>query len=129
VQDLIDEARAAAEQSYSPYSSFRVGAAVLCTDGSVVRGCNVENASYGLTICAERCALFAAVAQGKHAAALAVTCPDGDQSTPGTLMPCGACRQVIEELLIAGGRIFVDGVGEFSKADLLPHPFVLKGSV
>jgi cytidine deaminase len=123
---LITAARQAALNSYSPYSNFAVGAAVLCTDGTVIEGCNVENASYGLTICAERNALFAAVALGhRQMPAIAVTCPDGDKASPNTLMPCGACRQVIVELLADDGVVIVDHVGVFTKTDLLPLAFVL----
>jgi cytidine deaminase len=80
--------------SYSPYSKFRVGALLLGTDGSYYTGTNVENRSYGLTVCAERAALFSAVAQGKRSyRALFVVCPDAEYAVP----PCGACRQVISE--------------------------------
>lgn len=90
---LVAVARAARAHSYSPYSHFAVGAALLCADGSIVSGCNVENASYGLTICAERNAVFQAVAQGKRDfQALAVV---GSGSTP--VWPCGACLQVLAE--------------------------------
>jgi cytidine deaminase len=93
-QALREAARAAAGGSYSPYSRFRVGAALLCTDGSVVTGANVENRSYGLTCCAERSAIFAAVCSGKRRfLALAVFTPDSQEAVP----PCGACRQVISE--------------------------------
>jgi cytidine deaminase len=95
-EDLIKEARKAAETSYSPYSSFRVGAALLCSDGSVYRGTNIENRSYGLTICAERSAFFAAVSDGKKAfKALSIHSPDAEYPLP----PCGACRQVITEFV------------------------------
>jgi len=88
---LIRRALAARERAYAPYSRYRVGAALLCADGSVVEGCNVENASYGLTVCAERVAVFAAVASGRTAfVALAVATSEG-------AAPCGACRQVLRE--------------------------------
>jgi cytidine deaminase len=124
---LVGEARAAAPAAYSPYSKFRVGAAVACADGSVVRGCNVENASYGLAMCAERTALFAAVAAGhtprRDVLALAVSCPDADPGDLATLMPCGACRQVIHELLGPEALVVVDGAGTYRVADLLPWAF------
>jgi cytidine deaminase len=86
----------AAEASYSPYSRFRVGAALLCSDGSVVTGTNVENRSFGLTTCAERNALTAAVGAGKRRfAMIAVATPDADYP----VSPCGACRQVLSEFL------------------------------
>ncbi|GIW05361.1 MAG: hypothetical protein KatS3mg060_0166 [Dehalococcoidia bacterium] len=92
-QRLVDEARAARHASYSPYSGFAVGAAVLGTSGRIFRGTNVENASYGLTICAERAAVFSAVSAGERAIeAVAIVTP----APPAT--PCGACRQVLWEL-------------------------------
>jgi cytidine deaminase len=90
---LEKSARAAAKKSYSPYSKFPVGAAVLAGSGKTYAGCNVENASYGLCNCAERTAIFSAVAAGeKKITAVAVFTP-----TPEPTMPCGACRQVINE--------------------------------
>jgi cytidine deaminase len=123
---LLAAARAAAEHAYVPYSSFRVGAAVLTSDGVVIPGCNVENASYGLANCAERTALFSAVAGGhRDLVALAVSCIDGDVSQPATLMPCGACRQVIAELLADDAPIYIDGFGVTTIAGLLPDAFRL----
>ncbi len=90
---LEKAARLAAKKAYAPYSRFRVGAAVLTGTGKIFTGCNVENASYGLCNCAERTAIFTAVAAGeKEIAAIAVYTP-----TPATTPPCGACRQVINE--------------------------------
>ena len=90
---LEKSARAAAAASYSPYSKFRVGAALLAGSGKVYAGCNVENASYGLCNCAERTAIFTAAAAGERdVVAIAVYTP-----TPAPTMPCGACRQVINE--------------------------------
>jgi cytidine deaminase len=92
--DLFDKAMEAASRAYAPYSNFHVGAAVLCTDGEIFTGANVENRSYGLTICAERSAIAAAVSAGKlDFTALAVATPDSNGPVP----PCGACRQVISE--------------------------------
>lgn len=91
---LLASAHSAKEHAYSPYSGFKVGAAVLTHDGTVISGCNVENASYGLTMCAERTALFSAVAKGYKPGdikAIAITASSDDFS------PCGACRQVINE--------------------------------
>ncbi len=125
--ELLAAARAAAEHAYCPYSRFRVGAAVLA-GGKIYHGCNVENASYGLTICAERNAVFAAVAAGvTRIEAVAVACPDAPAASPAAYrMPCGACRQVIAEFANAKTRVFIDGVGHFNLDELLPHPFVLR---
>ena len=93
LQELIRRAQAAAAHAYSPYSRFAVGAAVLTEEGRIFSGCNVENASYGLTICAERNAIFQMAAEGgRKIRALVVYTP-----TPVTATPCGACRQVIHE--------------------------------
>ncbi|MCK5005797.1 MAG: cytidine deaminase [Spirochaetia bacterium] len=94
MSDLFDAARRAAECSYSPYSHFRVGAALLCKDGTVFTGTNVENRSYGLTNCAERSAIFTAISAGKKEfQAIAIFTPDSEQA----VAPCGACRQVLSE--------------------------------
>jgi cytidine deaminase len=91
--DLIDAAKKARSQAYAPYSKFAVGAALLTKSGRIITGCNVENLSFGLTICAERAAVFTAVALGeKDFEAIAVV---ADSMTPVT--PCGACRQVLAE--------------------------------
>jgi cytidine deaminase len=90
---LFAAAERARTQAYAPYSKFRVGAAVLMEDGSIVSGCNVENASYGLGVCAERNALAFAVLQGKRKLQAAAIVADGQEPCP----PCGACRQVMFE--------------------------------
>ena len=122
--DHARPARAAARarrRAYAPYSRFPVGAAVLTTDGMSYTGCNVENASYGLTLCAERVAIHTAVAQGRRrVTALAVAGPAG-----ATLMPCGACRQVMDEfgvqtVILASAR---GAPAIVSLSDLLPWPF------
>lgn len=93
---LAEKAREIAEKAYAPYSNFRVGAALLCDDGSIVTGVNVENRSYGLAICAERNAITTGITQGKHHfVALAISTPDS--SSP--VGPCGACRQVLSEFM------------------------------
>src|SRR5438067_1511835 len=108
---LLEAARGVATAAYCPFSKFRVGAAVLA-NGEIFRGVNIENQSFGLTICAERVAIFNAVAAGHQAiAAMVVTCPDASESTaPATRMPCGACRQVIAEFASPDTLIIVDGV-------------------
>ena len=93
-EKLISAATQAALKAYAPYSNFRVGAAILADDGKIYTGVNVENRSYGLTICAERNAIFHAVAMGmKSIKAVAIFSPDSEDPLP----PCGACRQVITE--------------------------------
>ena len=120
-EDLMSMARQAALRAYAPYSHFRVGAALEDAQGMRYAGCNVESASYGLTICAERAAVFNAVSAGANRPfrALAVTCLDGACS------PCGACRQVILEHFLRDAHIYVDQLGEFTPDQLLPHGFQL----
>jgi cytidine deaminase len=92
-QAMLEAARSAAERAYCPYSRFRVGAAVLTDAGAIAAGCNVENASYGLTICAERNAVFRAVGEGaRRLVAVAIYTPTAQPTAP-----CGACRQVLNE--------------------------------
>jgi cytidine deaminase len=93
---LIEEARVARELAYTPYSNFKVGAALACKDGRVFRGCNVENASYGLCNCAERTAFFSAIAHGYKPGDFSALAVIGE--TDGPIAPCGACRQVTLEL-------------------------------
>jgi cytidine deaminase len=119
---LIDRAIKAKRHSYSPHSNFRVGAAILSEDGTIFSGCNIENSSFSLTICAERTAIFKAISEGhKKFTAIAIT-SDLKQEIP----PCGACRQVLFDL---AGNIDVIMVGNKKSikicklADLLPIPF------
>jgi len=105
---LFLEARKIAERAYAPYSKFRVGAALLCEDGSIVTGVNVENRSFGLTICAERNSITAAVALGHiRFLALAISTPDSVEPVG----PCGACRQVISEFMQPGAPVRFSGSG------------------
>ncbi|MCW5937695.1 MAG: cytidine deaminase [Fimbriimonadaceae bacterium] len=120
-------AKEAATHAYAPYSRFPVGAAAMAEDGTVFAACNVENASYGLTVCAERAALFAMVASGRKVVrALALFTP-----TPGPVSPCGACRQVLAEFIPPGAACPVllscDGGADVltEAAELLPHQFRL----
>jgi cytidine deaminase len=118
---LIDAARGAQAQAYAPYSSFRVGAALEGLDGAVFTGCNVESASYGLTICAERAAVAFAVARGVRQFRRIVIVTDSDPPAS----PCGACRQVLAEF---GLELEVWAVGPqqrltWTLAELLPHAF------
>lgn len=121
IQKLINRAVVARDKTYSPYSLFGVGAALLCEDGSIYEGCNIENASYGLTNCAERTAIFKAVSEGQTKfKALAVVA-----DTEGPCAPCGACRQVISEFGIP--RIIMANLrGDYTVVDLeglLPFRF------
>lgn len=127
-RDLIERAFEVAGNSYSPYSHYKVGAALLAKDGRVFCGTNVENASYGLTNCAERSAIFAAVADGcREFEALAVVA-FGD-SVPS---PCGACRQVMAEFCSADFRVIIavrgdsgERMEDYTLGELLPHSFSL----
>jgi cytidine deaminase len=122
---LLKKARAAKCNSYSPYSKFSVGAAVITQDGKVFCGTNVENASYGLSLCAERVAIFNAISSGsKEILAIAVTCPESHKES--SLMPCGACLQVIAEFSSTKTTIIIDHVGEFKLTELLTKPFNIK---
>ncbi len=121
IQKLIDRAIVAREKTYSPYSHFGVGAALLCEDGAIYEGCNIENASYGLTNCAERTAIFKAVSEGHTKfKALAVVA-----DTEGPCAPCGACRQVMAEFkipLIIMGNL-MGNIKIVTMEELLPFSF------
>jgi cytidine deaminase len=122
---LIEAATAALRAAHAPYSKFRVGAAVRTSDGRVFAGCNVENASYGLSICAERVAIFNAVSQGAREIAAIAVCTEGDEPAP----PCGACRQVIAEFARDPTTIVLTNTSGRTTmttlAELLPRPFRL----
>jgi cytidine deaminase len=127
LETLLQHARAAAQKSYSPYSGFKVGAALRLTSGETVTGTNVENVSYGLTICAERSALVRAVSEfgpGIRIAAVAVTNLNG-----AACPPCGACRQMLAEFVLPDAPVAFpvsDGVRVISFSDVLPFAFDLK---
>ena len=119
---LIQEARRALPLAYAPYSNYKVAAAILTADGKIFSGVNVENAAYGLTICAERAALFSAVSAGYRSFSHLVVV-SSDEGTPP--FPCGACRQVLREFS-PDMKIMVAGKGEmvrFTLAELLPYSF------
>ena len=119
---LIEAAKQARENAHAPYSNFRVGAALRSTSGRIFGGCNVENATYGLTMCAERVAIFKAVSEGERGFSAIAVVTDTDVLTP----PCGACRQLIWEFCgdipvtmgNLGGRIEV-----IQMRELFPRPF------
>ena len=135
-KELIHAARAAARNAYAPYSGFGVGAAVLLTDGSVVTGANFENASYGLSLCAETVALATVNAQGRFKDVVAIGViggmigPDGPTGT-APVGPCGRCRQVINEAAQVGGRDIPvhcggaegDAIDTHLLSELLPYAF------
>ena len=119
---LFLQAQKAAGSAYAVYSKFHVGAALLCEDGSVVTGVNVENRSYGLTVCAERNAVFTGVGQGKRKfIALAISTPDSVEPVG----PCGACRQVLSEFMYPSAPVRFAGSGQkqvdSTIGELLPH--------
>ena len=127
LEELMEKARQAAQNSYSPYSKFRVGAALRLASGAIVTGTNVENASYGLTICAERSALVRAVAEFGPAikiAAVAVANLNGAASPP-----CGACRQMLAEFVLPDAPVAfpaADGTCVMPFRDVLPVAFGMK---
>ena len=125
-QELVQEALKARERAYVPYSKFKVGAALLATEGRVYYGCNIENASYGATNCAERTAVFSAIAEGvTNFSALAVVADTTDPCAP-----CGVCRQVLVEFLAPDTAIYLANVhGDIEETNikqLLPGAFTKK---
>lgn len=122
-QALIELARQARDHAYAPYSNYPVGAALICADGQIFTGCNVENSSYGLSMCAERTAIFKAISEGvRNFVRLAVIA-----DSPHPVRPCGACRQVISEFFPADAEVILanlhDAVETTTVIQLLPSPF------
>ena len=121
---LMDKAKEASKTSYSPFSRFAVGACVLAKSGKLYTGCNVENSSFGMTICAERCAIFKAVSEGeREILAVAIYSPNADDCNP-----CGACRQVMYEFQDEekGVEIITEKMGELiirNLSEYLPYGF------
>ncbi|MDD3276384.1 MAG: cytidine deaminase [Kiritimatiellales bacterium] len=124
-EGLLEAAAKASRKAYASYSGYKVGAALLCADGDVFVGCNVENASYGLTVCAERTAIFTAIAAGRRDFVAMAIVADGD-SMP---YPCGACRQVLSEFCREEFSVYIAKASELEDyevvclAALLPHQF------
>lgn len=122
---LLEAAKSAAAKAHAPYSKFHVGAALLTDRGTIFAGCNVENASYGLTNCAERTAIFTAVAAGEKKFAAIAIVADGDQKP----YPCGACRQVLAEFCGADMPVYVASISDLGAFEtmtlgaLLPKSF------
>ncbi len=129
--ELLALARTAAARAYAPYSNFHVGAALLFADGTVVIGANVENASYGLSLCAETVAVGKVLSEGPHTGLVAVAVTGGAPGAPGqgaTVTPCGRCRQMLNEVAQLGRTdpaVWCDGdtVLETTLSALLPHAF------
>jgi cytidine deaminase len=127
LEELIAEARQAAQHSYSPYSKFRVGAALRLASGEVVTGTNVENASYGLTICAERSALVRAVAE--YGPAIRITAVAVANLNGAASPPCGACRQMLAEFVLPDAPVAFpaeDGTRVMPFHEVLPMAFAMK---
>jgi cytidine deaminase len=126
IDSLQRAAQQAAEHAYAPYSKFRVGAALLLADGKIITGCNVENASFGLTICAERSAVVRAISEAGanlRIKAIAVANLNGAASPP-----CGACRQVLSEFVTADAWVFFPGIFDWECVpfrEVFPYSFQL----
>ncbi|PYZ94255.1 cytidine deaminase [Salipaludibacillus keqinensis] len=123
MEELLDQAKEARQKAYVPYSKFQVGAALLSTDGTVYQGCNIENAAYSMCNCAERTAIFKAVSEGvREFSAIGVVA-----DTEGPVSPCGACRQVMSELLQPETKVYLTNlkgdISEWTVAELLPGAF------
>ena len=123
---LVAGSKKAMVNAYAPYSNFKVGAAVLGETGEIYTGCNVENASYGLSMCAERTAIYKAVSAGeKHIKAVAISASSGKIE-----FPCGACRQVMSEFALPNDTVVIylasdQGLERYTLAELFPHAFKL----
>lgn len=128
---LVERALKARQNAYAPYSGFRVGAALLCADGAVFPGCNIENAAYSPTLCAERVAFGSAVAAGhRDFSAIAVVGGANNSTALEACFPCGVCRQVMREFCRDDFMIYLlDGeqIIAYRMDELLPHSFVLEG--
>jgi cytidine deaminase len=121
-QVLIAAARNAREHAHAPFSNFRVGAAVRAKSGRIFTGCNVENATYGLTLCAERVAVFKAISEGERGFDAVAVVADTDVLTP----PCGSCRQILWEFCRDADVILANLQGKIERcrmSELLPRPF------
>ena len=123
---LIELAKEAMTHAYVPYSGYKVGAALLCADGTVYQGCNIENAAYGPTVCAERTAFFKAVYDGHRDFAAIAVCGGKDGVISGFFPPCGVCRQVMREFCKADFAIYLvgkEGIDAHTLGEMLPFSF------
>ena len=129
-EQLRDLAIEAMGHAYVPYSGYKVGAALLCADGTVYQGCNIENASYSPTNCAERTAFFKAVYDGQRDFKAIAVCGGKDGVITGAFPPCGVCRQVMREFCGDDFLIHMIGAGgameTYTLAEILPHSFAAK---
>ena len=128
-EQLASLAKDAMEKAYSPYSGYKVGAALLCKDGSVYTGCNVENASFSATNCAERTAFFKAVSEGKREFSAIAICGGKGGALEGLFPPCGVCRQVMREFCEDDFEIHLitrDSIETYTVGELLPVSFAPK---
>ena len=127
-EKLCEKAIEAMGHAYAPYSGYKVGAALLCADGSVYQGCNVENAAYSPTNCAERTAFFTAIYDGKRDFSAIAICGGKDGVITGLFPPCGVCRQVMREFCKEDFKVYMitpDGYETRTLAELLPDSFSL----
>ena len=127
-EKLCELAKEAMQQAYAPYSGYKVGAALLCADGAVYQGCNIENASYSPTNCAERTAFFKAVYDGKREFTAIAVCGGKNGVITGLFPPCGVCRQVMREFCKDDFVIYMvnaEGYERRTLAQLLPDSFSL----
>ena len=125
---LVELAKEAMTHAYAPYSGYKVGAALLCADGTVYQGCNIENASYSPTNCAERTAFFKAIYDGKRDFEAIAICGGKGGVIAGLFPPCGVCRQVMREFCKDDFKVYMitpDGYESRTLADLLPDSFSL----
>ena len=125
-EKLVELAKDAMTRAYAPYSGFKVGAALLCADGTVYQGCNIENASYSPTNCAERTAFFKAVSEGQRDFVAIAVCGGKDGIIRGAFPPCGVCRQVMREFCGDDFQLYMvdeNGFETHTLAEILPYSF------
>ncbi|MBO5867526.1 MAG: cytidine deaminase [Oscillospiraceae bacterium] len=128
VEALISAAKKAMLGAYAPYSGYKVGAALMCRDGEIITGCNIENASYSPTICAERVAFAKAVSEGKRDFVAIAVCGGKDGVIEGLFPPCGVCRQVMAEFCKEDFEIYMispEGYEKRTLPQILPDRFIL----
>ncbi|MBQ6852487.1 MAG: cytidine deaminase [Oscillospiraceae bacterium] len=130
IEELITQALEAMDRAYAPYSGYKVGAALLCKDGTVYQGCNIENAAYSPTVCAERTAFFRAVCDGQRDFAAIAVCGGKNGVITGFFPPCGVCRQVMREFCADDFTVYLIGKDRtyqrLTLSELLPFSFSLE---